>query len=363
MLIYYVVFFFLILRFAVTLFNFISNPKLTATARTYTELVSVLIPARNEQGDILNLLESISAQDYQNLEVIVLDDSSTDATYEQCKRFSQRDSRFRVVSGKELPEGWLGKNYACHQLAGLAKGKYFLFLDADTTVSPGLINNGVHRLRLGRLHLLSLFANQRMLTMGERMVVPLMHFLLLNLLPMRLVKLSKNTAFAAASGQCMFFDGVAYRKEQWHSRVRDKVVEDIEIMKQVKGSGYKGEALLANGYVYCRMYRGFGEAVSGFSKNLLAGFNNNVAGLVCYLLLVMLGPLFIALYLDLQLLLFMVTLVVLTRLMISLLSGQNPFWNIILHPFQMLSLLILSIVSVRKHLTNTVTWKGRRVDS
>ncbi len=359
MLIYYVVFFFLILRFAISLFNFISNPKLIAVRRNYTDLVSILVPARDEEDTILNLLESIKKQDYQNFEVIVLDDSSSDATYAQCRKFADADSRFRVVKGGILPEGWLGKNFACHQLAQYAQGKYLMYLDADTSISAGLINSAVHRMKIGRLTLLSLFTNQVMKTPGERLVVPLMHFLLLNLLPLRLVRLSKNPAFSAASGQFMMFDAPQYHHLLWHAQVKDRVAEDIEIVKLIKAYQYKAESLLANGYVYCRMYRSFGEASAGFSKNLLAGFNNNIAGLICYLLLVIAGPLFIALYLDLQLIFFAATLIILGRLMISLLSGQNPFWNIILHPLQMLSLLIISVMSVHKYLTKTVTWKGR----
>lgn len=359
MAIYYVVFFFLILRFAITLFNFISNPKLVPVKRQYSDLVSILIPARDERDNIFKLLTSITEQDYENIEVIVLDDSSSDDTYSLCRQFAERDERFSVMKGEELQTGWLGKNFACHQLARQAKGTYLLFLDADTIVAKGLINNAVHRMKTGNLTLLSLFTNQIMKTAGERLVVPLMHFLLLNLLPLRLVRLSKIPAFSAASGQFMMFEAAHYHLHQWHAQVKDQVVEDIEIIKLIKAYQYKAESLLANNYISCRMYKSYGDAIEGFSKNLLAGFNKNIAGLICYLLLVMLGPVFIALYLDMELLLFAVTLIVLGRLMISLLSGQNPFYNIILHPLQMISLLLISVVSVKKHLTNSVTWKGR----
>jgi len=362
MLIFYVVFFFLIIRFAVTLFNFISNPKLTRSARNYDELVSVLIPVRNEENDILNLLESVSIQNYQNIEVIILDDDSTDGTFELCREFCESDRRFSVIRGAKLPEGWLGKNYACHQLAMRAKGKYLMFIDADEMVADGLINNAVHRMKIGGLALLSLFTNQEMRSVGEKMVVPLMHFLLLNFLPLRLVRLSKNPAFSAASGQFMFFDAANYHAHIWHAQVKDKVVEDIEIMKLVKAYQYKGEALLANGYISCRMYKSFTESVDGFSKNLLAGFNNNIPALLCYLLLVIAGPVFIAFYLDYQLLFFALTLIILTRIMISLVSGQDVLWNILLHPVQMLSLLIISVISVKKYITKTVNWKGRSID-
>ena len=357
----YIVYFFLILRFCVTLFNFISNPKLSKVSHQYHDLVSVLIPARDEEKNILTLLQSIQKQDYKNIEVIVLDDHSSDQTYPICAGFAREHPAFKVIRGKPLPSGWLGKNFACHQLAQQAKGKYLLFLDADEEVYDGLINSAVYRTKVHRLALLSLFTNQVMVTLGEKLVVPLMHFMLLNLLPLRLIYLSKNLAFAAASGQFMFFDAEKYHRNQWHEKVKGKVVEDVEIMKCIKQSGLKGEGLLANGMVRCRMYNNYREAVYGFSKNFLAPFNYSVVTFLLYLVVLIGGPVLVALTLNLQLFLMMLSLIVLTRIMISLSSGQNSFYNVLLHPFQMASLIVVAGLSVKKYLTKTTTWKGRKV--
>ena len=361
MVLIYFIFLFLIVRFTVTLFNFISNPKLTSSPREYDDLVSVLIPARNEEQNILGLLQSLRDQDYRNYEVVVLDDHSSDTTYAICASFASSHARFRVVPSKELPKGWLGKNFACYQLAQVAKGKYFMFVDADETVADGLINNTIHRMKFYRLDLLSLFTNQVMITWGELMIVPLMHFILLNLLPLRLVRLSKSPAFSAASGQFMLFNADNYMENQWHEQVRNRVVEDIEIMRSVKTLGFRGEALLANGYIFCRMYRSFQDAFQGFSKNLLAGFNNNIIGLFLYLLLVILGPLAIAYILSAQLLFFALSLIILSRIMISLMSGQNVWFNILLHPIQLTCMLFIAITSVKKYFTQTIVWKDRPI--
>ncbi len=361
MILLYLVFFFLILRFAVTLFNYISHPVLPPAVNSYRDAVSILIPARNEEKCIGNLLQSILEQDFQDIEIIVLDDDSSDETHAICESFAKKDNRFRVLKGQALPAGWLGKNYACHQLAEAAHGKYLLFLDADELVQPGLIQAAVHRMKMQQLDLLSLFTNQITLSLGEKLVVPLMHFLLLNLLPLRLVRLSKNSAFAAASGQFMLFEAEHYRQNLWHEQVKARVVEDIEIMKLLKASGGRGEALLANGLIHCRMYTGFGEAVSGFSKNLLAGFGYSLPGLFLYLFLVVLGPLAIAFFLPLNLSLLALTLIVLSRIMISLLSGQSLGWNLLLHPLQMSVLVLVAILSMQKYLTKSITWKGRNI--
>jgi glycosyltransferase involved in cell wall biosynthesis len=356
-----VIFFFLILRFVVTLFNFISNPKLRRVAKRYHDKVSVLIPVRNEEENILFLLESIAVQDYADYEVIILDDDSTDKTFEICEKFAIQNPKFTVIKGEALPGDWLGKNYACHQLAQHATGRYLLFLDADEQIDRGLINSALHRMETNKLALLSLFTNQEMLTLGEKTVVPLMHYLLINLLPIRLVYLSKNPAFAAASGQFMLFDAALYRQYKWHQKVKDKVVEDVEIMKLVKTEGLKGEALLANGMISCRMYTGYKEAVDGFSKNFLAAFNYSVIGFLIYLVVIIGGPLVVIATLNLQLIVFMCGIIMLTRSMVSLLSGQSNSLNTFLHPVQMANMAVIGFIAIQKYLTRTTLWKGRRV--
>ncbi len=360
-LVIYATFFFIILRFAVTLFNFISDPKLRRVNKQYTNFVSILIPARNEESNILKLLNSILQQDYQDYEVIILDDDSSDNTYEICAEFAAKHTAFRVIKGKELTGLWLGKNYACHQLALQAKGEYLLFLDADEQISNGLINSAVHRMHFRNLALLSLFTNQQMKTFGERLTVPLMHYILLNLLPLRLVYLSKNASVAAASGQFMLFDASVYRQYEWHKSAKDKIVEDVEIMKQVKSARYNGESLLANGMVSCRMYTGYISAINGFGKNFLAAFNYNIFSFLIFLLLLIGGPMMVMMTLNLQLISMMIGLIILTRIMISLESGQNAFINVILHPLQMFSLLLIAFSAIQKYLTKTTVWKGRKI--
>ena len=356
-----VIFFFLILRFAVTLFNFVSDPKLRRVSKRYHDKVSILIPVRNEENNILLLLQSIAEQEYSDYEVIILDDDSSDGTYDICSGFAAENPKFKVIKGLPLGDEWLGKNYACHQLAKAATGKYLLFLDADEQVERGLINSAVHRVETNNLALLSLFSNQEMVTFGEKAVVPLMHYILLNLLPIKLVYLSKNPAFAAASGQFMFFNAANYRQNLWHQQARMNVVEDVEIMKLVKANRYRGEVLLANGLISCRMYTGYKEAVNGFSKNFLAAFSYSIPGFLVYLAVIIGGPLIVISTLNLQLIVFMGGIIMLSRTMISLASGQSRNLNMLLHPIQMVNLAFIGALAIQKHLTKSNVWKGRRV--
>jgi len=188
-----------------------------------------------------------------------------------------------------------------------------------------------------------------------------MHYLLLNLLPLRLVYLAKNPAIAAASGQFMLFNAEVYRQYEWHKGAKDKVVEDVEIMKQVKVRGFNGESLLANGMISCRMYTGYDTAINGFGKNFLAAFNYNIFSFLIFLLLLIAGPMIVMMTLNFQLILMMSGLILLTRIMISLESGQNASINVILHPLQMFSLVLIAFSAIQKYLTKTTEWKGRKI--
>jgi hypothetical protein len=161
------------------------------------------------------------------------------------RNICQKHPNFKVIKGKALPADWLGKNYACYQLAQQATGAYYLFLDADEQVYKGLFNSAIHRMNLRGLSLLKPVHQPGYAhSVGEKMVVPLMHYILLNLLPLRLVYLVKSAAVAAASGQFMLFNAEDYKKYQWHQLAKNKVVEDVVIMKLVKAAKLNGEALL-----------------------------------------------------------------------------------------------------------------------
>jgi glycosyltransferase involved in cell wall biosynthesis len=354
---------FIVLRFTVTLFNFISNPKLQHVNRQYADMVSILIPARNEENTILFMLQTLSLIDsYDNFEVIVYDDESTDCTYEICQKFASVHSQFSVIKGGTLPEGWLGKNHACYQLSRKAKGKYLLFLDADVIITDDLINCAVHRMHLRKLALLSLYPNQGYSSCGVRTVVPLVHFLLLNLIPLRLIYLFKSPEISNACGQFMLFDTIIYRQNNWHEQAKDIIAEDKTIMKFVKKECYNGEVLLVNGMIGCKTYSKYTDAVNGYSKILLPTFNNNILSLLFFILVMISGPMIIMMTLNFNLIFFMCGLIILSRVMISLLAEQNVLYNIITHPIQMINLSIIAFLSIQKHLTKTIVWKGRHIN-
>jgi glycosyltransferase involved in cell wall biosynthesis len=131
----YFILFFTVLQFLIVVVNLIFKPSLPKRLIQCNHLVSILIPARNEEKNIGTILNDILSLSYKNIEVIVFNDQSTDKTEEKVKEYATLDNRIRIINSDNLPNGWLGKNYACHSLAQHAKGDYLLFLDADVRIS------------------------------------------------------------------------------------------------------------------------------------------------------------------------------------------------------------------------------------
>lgn len=239
--------------------------------------VSVLVPARNEEVNIKNCVDSLLAQNYQNLEVIVIDDNSEDSTPSILGAYC--DDRLTTLSGKPLPEGWVGKNYACDQLQAKASGEYLLFVDADTVLHPDCIGSAVKFAKEQSTDLLSVMPHEICLTFWEKAVIPMLYFAVTVFLPMPMIERSRNSKYAMGNGQFMFFRRDFYDSIGGHESLKNRIVEDVWLARRVKEFG--GRALFADAkdIVSCRMYRGLDEIWRGFSKNVFAGISFSITGL------------------------------------------------------------------------------------
>lgn len=277
----------------VQLFIFILNNKELGTLPIdYTptdEIVSILVPARNEETNIGNLLSSFTNQSYANFELLVLDDNSTDKTGIILSRFVQDNPNVsvKVIHGQPKPDNWLGKNWACHQLAKSADGRILVFIDADTTVESTFVQSIVSAYKKYQLDALTVWPEQKLVSFWERMVVPQMYFVIYSLLPIRYTHSDPTwmpkklipgfrASFAAACGQCMSFTQDAYRFIGGHKAVKDQVVEDVQLAKKIRSANKNFRMFHGSGSLSCRMYTSEPEILMGFRKNFLAGFNNNI---------------------------------------------------------------------------------------
>lgn len=349
----------LFVKILVSFINWLSNLHLSEKYKGDDVKISVLIPARNEEENLPSLLADITKQDYPNFEVLVYNDHSTDKTPEIIKKFQGEDPRIVTVPSKELPKDWLGKTFACHQLAMHAKGDYMLFLDADVRISNDLLQKAIYFIHKHQLSLLSIFPHQVMKTTGEKLTVPLMNWILLSLLPMILIRKSSRPSLSAANGQFMMFERENYLANNWHEQVRDNLVEDIEICRKMKSEGYLVATLLGENDIKCRMYTNYTEGLNGFTKNVVEFFGGNAFVTFLYGLITIFGILFIFLNWGWQMLFVFAGMVILNRLFVSLSSKQPVFNNFFLHIPQMITFVIIIFKGIRVKLTGKYTWKGR----
>ncbi len=352
---------FSVIQLLVAFVNLLFKQNFSKKKVSYNGLVSVLIPARNEEKNIAYILSDLQNQDYQNVEIIVFNDQSTDNTKEIITEFSKKDSRIKLVNSTGLPEGWLGKNFACYSLSKHAKGDYLLFLDADVRISNDIIINTIGHSMKHKLGLLSIFPKQIMMTLGERITIPNMNFILLSLLPLILVRKSKYPSLAAANGQFMLFNSKIYFETNPHELMKANKVEDIEIARYFKNKNIPIACLTGNDTIKCRMYEGFSAAVNGFSKNVVNFFGKSFLVAILFWLVTTFG--FISILIGFNhtvFILYLITIVA-TRVFISIVSRQNIILNLILAIPQQLTMGMF----IYKALINTTKkqyqWKGRNI--
>lgn len=349
--------------------NFLLFPRLSPTARpAAAPLVSILVPARNEARTIGRAVASLLAQTYTNLEVVVLDDQSEDETSVFAIQAAQNDPRFRLLTGQPLPAGWLGKNWACHQLAQVARGDILLFADADVVWQEGALTAVVAHFSQHQADLLAVWPTQQTETWSERLVVPLINFAILCYLPILPVHHTHWPAFAAANGQCLAFRRAAYDKMGGHAAVRGSVIEDVAFAQRSKRHKLRLRLADSNRLVQCRMYENWAQVRAGFAKNILAGHGNSVLFLLISTLFHWLLFVYPWLWLllgggwwALGLVLAGVGLRLGTAVFTHRAAGIHALLPSFLMPLSVLLMTRIAAQSISWHWGGGGQWKGRRV--
>lgn len=240
-------------------------------------MLSIIVPARNEERQIEDCIRSLLAQNYPRFEIIAVNDRSDDATGAILARIAREDPRLTVVHGDALPEGWIGKPWALAQGARIARGEWLLFTDADTTHEPLAASSALqHALRHGA-HALSLLTTQRFETLAERAVLPSILWLIAFAVgSLDAINDPRRLGSAIFNGQYILFERAAYDALGGHGAVRDRIAEDYEFARLLKRDGrFRGRLAGASDLVYTRMYRSLREIWDGFSKNLYVAAHEN----------------------------------------------------------------------------------------
>jgi chlorobactene glucosyltransferase len=239
-------------------------------------LISICIPARNEENNIRSCVAAALNQDYPNIEVIVLDDRSTDGTLTQLQEIASQDSRLIPIHGSDLPEGWAGKPHALYQASKVAHGKWLCFVDADTFLTPQALSSCYAKALETEADLFTVMTEQVLGSFWEKVVMPLvMTALSVGFSPRKVNDPGRRDA--VANGQFILIKRGIYDAIGGHEKVKDQIVEDKAISELVKWNGHR--LVVADGMqvVRTRMYTSLPTMWEGWTKNIYLGLRDHVA--------------------------------------------------------------------------------------
>jgi hypothetical protein len=337
------------------------------------ELVSVCIPARNEEANIEAAVRSVLGQTHRNIDVLVYNDHSTDGTGEILQRLMSEDSRVRAVPVVTLEAGWNGKQFACWQMSQHAKGSRMLFTDADVRFEAACVERTLATARELGAHLLSTFPRQITGTLSESVVVPMIHFILFSYLPMPRMRRTMDPAASAACGQFLFCTREGYDASGGHSAFKDSMHDGVKMPRAFRRAGFRTDLFDGTDLCSCRMYDGFSATWRGFTKNAYEGLGSVVllsfvtvlhaighllpwGVLVAAIVGVSVSPLAVGLCV------FAITWHLTQRLLLALRFRQE-FIGALLHPVGIALMTAIQWQSFYLHITGQRAWKGRSLSA
>ncbi len=342
-----------------------NRPSATGIQR---RLLSVLVPARNEEKNLRSTLEAVLANQGAEFEVIVLDDHSTDRTVAIVAGFAARDPRVRLEAAPPLPAGWCGKQHACHVLAGFARHPLLVFIDADVRLAPDALQRMAGFMESSGAALASGVPRQELGTFSERLLLPLIHFVLLGYLPMHLMRWTKLAGFSAGCGQLFIARADAYRATGGHSMIRATLHDGVKLPRLFRRSGFKTDLFDATGLATCRMYHTNAETWRGLGKNATEGLGSPgtilpmtvllLGGQVLPFVLLAFAPMLPA---GAPIVSGMAAALASLPRLIAAWRFQQSLGSALLHPLGVLALLLIQWYALCRQLVGKPSeWKGRR---
>lgn len=352
-----------------------SDPAILESAKGVS--VSVLIPARNEASSIGAALDRLTASTHPSFEVLVLDDASEDDTAAIVESYSKRFEKIQLHRSGGLPEGWNGKQNACWQLAQLANHDRLLFLDADVRLSDDALTRIVAEQEFRQAPLVSGFPRQETGTFAEKLLIPMMHYILLGFLPIDRMRSSTDPGFAAGCGQLFLARKAQYMLAGGHRAIASSRHDGIKLPRAFRQEGLKTDIFDASDVAKCRMYVNMSQVQQGLLKNATEGIANPKL-IVPFTILLLGGAILPVCLLVWQLShcikssswsgLEILTLLVLAlatvaswipRWMAAKAFGQSLL-GVIAHPLSVLWFVILQWVALVRHVLRLKTaWRGR----
>jgi chlorobactene glucosyltransferase len=356
-----------------SIFNILKLKKLSSFTKSNNQpFVSILIPARNEEKNIKHCITSLLKQNYPNKEIIVLNDQSSDGTLEVLEKIKLKNPHLKIIQGKALPSGWLGKNWACHQLFMESRGELLFFTDADTYHLPSMLENAVSAFLQEKADMMTALVRLELGSFGEKLIVPFIYWSVITFFPIWLAEKFKIKGLSASTGQFLLFKRKALERIGEYQGIRKDVVDDFQMGRKIIQQKMKWVLADATEEINCRMYTNIQQAIAGFTKNFFPVFNYNIPLYIFvffYLLLVYLQPIFV---LILKLIFVSLTNLSFIPLILCIIIStfqhglaywkmKVPVWLAFLYPISILLAVYTAIKSLVANLNHTVVWKGRSI--
>lgn len=312
--------------------------------------VDILVPMRNEELNVEGSLKSLlNSEMLTESKIYVLDDSSTDQTANLISEF-----KVTKLTGTELPEGWLGKNWACHNLVKASSGEYLVFIDADVRLHPYAIASAITKMNSLGWDYISPYPKQLVGTFIEKLIQPLLQWSWIASVPLRIAEIFPNRSMTIANGQFLIVKRSAYEASGGHQVIATEVLDDLELARLLIAKGFKGGVADGSGVASCRMYKSSEELINGYTKSLWKAFGGTAGTIFALALLVLTG---LIPYLSFGA---PVVFIFLSRTLSALKTRSNPAYAL-LHPFAILVLCYLILLSVLRKSRGTLQWRGRAI--
>ena len=314
------------------------------------ETVDVLIPMRNEEENVEGCLKSVLNSELLEVsKVFVLDDGSSDSTAELIGQF-----KVDKLIGTQPPSGWLGKVWACHNLAQAGSGRYLVFMDADVRLHPYAIASAITKMNKFGWDFISPYPRQISGSFLERLIQPLLQWSWLASVPLRIAEKFPNRSMTIANGQFFIVKRSAYNTSGGHASIPNEVLDDLELARLLISKGFKGGVADGSAVASCRMFKNNSQLIDGYTKSLWKAFGGQFGTLIAIFLLYFTG---ISPYLGIGA---PASFIFLSRVLAAIKTRSNPAYAF-LHPISILVLLYLIVLSSIRKSRGTLQWRGRAI--
>jgi len=345
----------ILLTIAAVNFFQIRTPKATSQL---LDSVGVVVPMRNEAENVEGIVATLSAQDGP-FHFYLLDDNSEDKTLELLQRFTAGDSRFTVIKGAPLADGWIGKTWALQQLYEASSEDVLVSIDADVRLTNDAINKAVTSLRGARLDFLSPYPRQIAHSFGERLIQPLLQWSWLTTVPLRYAEGARQKSMAVANGQFFVVRRSALDSISGYQSVKHAVIDDVFLARQLIAQGSSGTVIDGSDIAETRMYASWSEIEAGYGKSLNKAFGSIFGAIfvIVFLFVTSIAPLVLGLLGNPYGWLGFAAIV--ASRVLSAIKSRGSVVDSALHPISIVALIYLIVYSYL--VRGTVTWKGRTV--